>query len=65
MLFENSKTDETRSVYDVFCLTLEEAQNDWESDHDKPWCNLTKDEQNEKFSEQFEKHFQKGWKINF
>ena len=64
-LVKNSKTGEIMSVYDMFCLILEEAQNNWESDHDEPWCNLTRDEQNKKFSEQFERHFQEDWNIVF
>lgn len=65
MLFKNSKTGEIMSVYNMFCLISEEAQNNWESDHDEPWCNLARDEQNKKFSEQFERHFQEDWNIVF
>lgn len=65
MLFKNSKNGEIMSVCDMFCLISEEAQNNWEFSHNEPWCNLTRDEQNKKLSEQFERQFQDNWNIVF
>lgn len=64
MIFKNQKTGETISVYDMLSFISEETEKKWNAKHsDNSWCNLTKDEQNELFCEQFEHEIENDWNL--
>lgn len=64
MVLKNFKTGETMSVRDMLDFILNETEKNWDTKHsDEPWYNLTRDEQNELFCEQFEHEIEKGWNL--
>lgn len=59
VLFVNKETGEEWPHEDLAAYAWDDAQANFEENNDKPWCNLTRDEQIDAYCKEFESIVQK------